>query len=139
MYAEAQIKRILYRIDGTYGVFIWKDFPVCVTLELPWLANRRRVSCIPTGLYHCKRVDSPKFGDTFEITDVPNRDEILFHGANTIADLLGCVGLAEFYHRFNGMAGVANPHKGAAMIEFHQLTSGVNAFKLEIMECFSGK
>lgn len=134
--SKCQIKRIASREDGTFGVLLWMGFPVCVTLELPWKNNAAQVSCIPSGRYLCKRVDSPKFGDTFEITNVPGRSHILFHGANTINDLLGCVGLAEFYHRFNGRAGIANPSKGAAMIEFHQVTSDVNEFELVITEHF---
>lgn len=128
-----QIKRICRREDGTFGVFLWNNFPVCVTIELPWRDNLPEVSCIPTLSTICKRVNSPRHGDTFEII-VPGRTHILFHGANTISDLLGCIGLAEFYHRFEGKAGVANPFKGAAMIEFHQITFGLNEFNLEITD-----
>lgn len=134
---QAYIKRILHRADGMFGIFIFNNFPVCVTLELPWLYNHPLTSCIPAGRYICKRVNSPHHGNTFEITGVPNRSKILFHGANLIADLLGCVGLAEFYHDFNGTAGVANPFKGAAMQEFLQRTAGINEFELIIEEYLS--
>lgn len=133
---KVDIFRFLFRNDGTFGVLVIDNFPVCVTLELPWEGNQPRISCIPAGKYQCKRVDSPKFGDTFEICNVPGRTAILFHGANTMNDLLGCVGLAEFFHRFEGKAGVANPSKGAAFIEFHQLTKNVNEFELTIWEPF---
>lgn len=131
---KAILKRILQRPDGMFGIFILNDFPLCVTLELPWKDNHPQESCIPAGEYICKRVNSPHHGDTFEVTNVPNRTHILFHGANTIVDLLGCIGLAEFFHQFDGKAGVANPYRGAAMIEFHQATLGVNEFELEILE-----
>jgi len=134
-----ELKRNWYRNDGTFGLLGIDDFPVCCTLELPWQNNESRVSCIPTGSYMCRRVNSPKFGNTFEVTKVPNRTHILFHGANTMKDLLGCIGLAEFFHRFNGVAGVANPSKGAALIEFLQLTKSVDEFKLVITDCFSGR
>lgn len=131
---NVQIKRIARLVEATFGVLLINGFPVCVTLELPWKDNHPQTSCIPAGKYLCKRVNSPHHGDTFEITAVPGRSHILFHGANTVADLLGCVGLAEFYHRFEGKAGIANPSKGAAMIEFHQLTKDVNEFELEIID-----
>ena len=132
---KVEIKRIAQNEEGTFGVLLIDGWPVCVTLELPWKNNESQVSCIPAGEYVARRVDSPSHGDTFEICNVPERSHILFHGANTIADLLGCVGLAEFYHRFEGKHGIANPSKGAAMIEFHQLTKDVNEFNLEIKVC----
>lgn len=134
-----EVIRTKYRQDGTFGSLYIDDWPVCVTLELPWRNNDPQVSCIPTGLYTAKRVESPKFGNTFEVENVPNRSHILFHGANKIEDLLGCIGLAEFYHRFEGKAGIANPSKGAAMIEFHQLTKNVNSFNLRIYDIVSQK
>lgn len=133
---SAELKRILYRNDGTFGVFIWRDFPVCVTLELPWWGNEPMKSCIPVGEYTCRRVNSPKFGNTFEVTNVPGRTHILFHGANTEKDLLGCIGMAEFFHSFAGKAGIANPHRGAAMREFLGVTGDVDSFPLTISECF---
>lgn len=112
-------------------------WPVCVTLELPWKNNYAEISCIPAGKYICKRVNSPRHGNTFEVTGVPSRTHILFHGANLISDLLGCIGVAEFYHNFSGKAGVANPTKGAAMQEFLQLTEGRDEFELEIVDLFT--
>jgi hypothetical protein len=134
-----EVIRTKYRNDGTFGTLYIDDWPVCVTLELPWKNNDPQVSCIPTIQTYAERVESLKFGNTFEVKNVPNRTHILFHGANTIADLLGCIGLAEFYHRFAGQAGVANPSKGAAMIEFHQLTKDVNKFDLHIYDIVSGR
>lgn len=50
---------------------------------------------IPPGFYICKRVDSPKFGDTFEVTKVPGRSHILFHSGNKEKDTLGCILLGK--------------------------------------------
>ena len=66
------------------------DF-VAYTLERPWHQNAHRVSCIPAGQYVAKRHQSPKFGECFEVTGVPDRDDILFHAGNTAADSLGCI------------------------------------------------
>lgn len=80
-----------YAEAGTLGVLMvgGRRF---FTVECPWLQNRVGVSCIPEGLYECKRVESPRFGGTFEIV-VPGRTHILFHAANFPDELSGCVAL----------------------------------------------
>lgn len=80
---------------GTFGVLRNGEVPFALTLELPWLDNEPRHSCIPTGQYICRRVRSPKFGNTFEVTNVPNRSAILFHKGNTTEDTEGCILVAE--------------------------------------------
>lgn len=67
----------------------------CVTIELPYKDNQRRISCIPKGRYICKKRVSPKYGNHFHITDVPNRDWVLIHSANYSRQLLGCIGVGE--------------------------------------------
>lgn len=135
---KARIKRIRSTEEGVFGVLFIDGWPICVTLELAWKNNEPQVSCIPAGQYVARRVDSSHFGDTFEVCNVPGRSHILFHGANLIKDLKGCIGLAEFYHRFEGKHGIANPSRGAAFIEFHQLMKDVQEFDLLITEHFEG-
>ncbi len=132
------VKRICSREDGTFGVMLIDNLPICVTLELPWKDNQRRISCIPAGEYETVRVQSPRLGNTFMVKDVPNRSEILIHGAGTIADLLGCIGVGEFFHDYGGSLGVgiANPFAGAAMAEFRKRTEAVNSFHITISEHF---
>jgi hypothetical protein len=79
----------------TQGVLLKDGIAFAVTLERPWLNNEQERSCIPGGTYTCKRIKSPKFGETFEITDVPGRTHILFHKLNEVGQTLGCVGVAE--------------------------------------------
>lgn len=89
--------------DSPFGVFgfldLIRDDGLAVarfcTGEDDWLDNHPKLSCIPAGDYLCKRVKSPKFGWTFEITGVPGRSAILFHSLNTEEDTEGCVGLGE--------------------------------------------
>ena len=76
---------------GTLGELILDGKIICQTLERPWKDNTPEISCIPTGEYLCKRVNSPKFGETFEITNVPNRTHILMHSGNYVTESLGCV------------------------------------------------
>jgi hypothetical protein len=80
-----QTNGVLYVIDGEKILF------ECVTMELPWKDNERRVSCIPTGEYKAVKHRSPKFGESLWIKDVPNRAEILIHPANHARQLLGCI------------------------------------------------
>lgn len=72
---------------------------VCNTLELPWRDNERRVSCIPAGTYPVKKHNSPKFGASMWVQNVPGRSEILIHKGNFFKDTLGCIlpgmGLAD--------------------------------------------
>ena len=77
--------------EGTFGVLRLDGQVFCVTLEPPDRGNARDRSCIPAGRYRCRRVASPRFGDTFEVTGVPDRSHILLHTGNTAADTSGCV------------------------------------------------
>lgn len=65
------------------------------TLELPWLNNIRRESCIPAGTYDCERINHPKFGHCWLVKDVPQRDGILLHSGNFASgikvDIEGCI------------------------------------------------
>ena len=61
------------------------------TLELPWLANRRDVSCIPAGNYRCEyRTNTGKRigGESrwYEVQNVDGRDGILIHPGNWAGD-----------------------------------------------------
>jgi len=117
--------------DGTFGMMLDDQIPFCLTLERKWLDNRKGESCIPSGLYLCERVISPKFGETFEITNVPNRTQILFHKGNLINDSHGCVILGEQFEYINGKNAVLS--SGKAFSEFIQRTLGLIQFDLYIL------
>jgi hypothetical protein len=116
--------------DGTFGVLLDEGTPFCLTVERPWLDNKRGESCIPTGQYICRRVNSPKFGDTFEVTNVPGRTAILFHKGNIMEDSHGCIILGEQYESLEGKVVVLA--SGKAFSEFLERTRNVNEFRLEI-------
>jgi hypothetical protein len=124
--------RVAYSKDVTFGVLTFAGVPFCVTLERPWLDNQRSISCIPVDLYLCKRVNSPKFGDTFEITGVPNRSEILFHKGNISEDTHGCIIVGEQFEPLSGQFAVQA--SGKAMSEFLTLTANVDRFHLQIFD-----
>ena len=77
---------------GTQGVLEWNGTIVCYTIELPWLGNQRRITCIPEGEYILRQRFSPKFGWHLHLMNVPGRDLILIHPANDAKkELLGCI------------------------------------------------
>jgi len=59
---------------GMFSTFRCGSF-YCYGLEHPDL-------CIPVGEYLCKRIESPKFSWTYEVTGVEGRTHILFHWGN---------------------------------------------------------
>jgi len=122
--------RVAYIADGTFGVLFDEEIPFCLTVEREWKGNQRNISCIPTGYYLCKRVQSPKFGDTFEICDVPGRSHILFHMGNIEDDSHGCVITGEEYGKYKGKVAVAS--SGRAFAEFKYRLRNVDSFYLDI-------
>ena len=69
-------------IDGAY---------LCDTLELPWKGNTAFISCIPEGVYNIERYTSSKHGLCVSIKNVPNRDDVEIHAANSILEIEGCI------------------------------------------------
>lgn len=63
----------------------------CLTMELPWRGNQKRISCIPAGKYPTFLHQSPKFGPSLWVKNVDNRSEILIHKGNYNRDTLGCI------------------------------------------------
>jgi len=77
---------------GTNGKLECEGKFICYTIELPWAANEKRVSCIPEGKYFIKKRYSNKFQWHLEVLDVKNRSLILFHPANNaLRELNGCI------------------------------------------------
>ncbi len=74
----------------------------CKTLELDWEDNKKRVSCIPTGVYKVVTRYSEKYGHHFHITDVEGRSLILIHSGNYNTDILGCILLGVSHTDING-------------------------------------
>ena len=78
-----------YDPDGTNGELIVR---VCCTVELPWLQNKRNVSCIPEGRYELMKRTTPKRGQHLLVLNVKGRDGILIHPANNaLKELRGCI------------------------------------------------
>lgn len=127
-----KIVRLEEADDGTFGGMLIDDHVFCVTLEPPDFDNVKNISNIPPGLYTCKRVDSPKYGDTFEITGIPNRSHVLFHAGNTVEHTKGCVLLARKWGVLGKDRAILN--SGATFKEFMKKMDGIDECELEIIE-----
>jgi hypothetical protein len=97
------LERFGYTPLGTFGRLIYGDKRY-FTVERPWENNRRFVSCIPEGRYKVIWHNSPKFGRTLAViggtvslhqNEKFERYAILFHAANTMDDLNGCIGVGR--------------------------------------------
>lgn len=88
---ELELER-QYFSSGTNGILFWNNDEICKTIELPWLNNQRKISCIPEGTYCIRKRYSPKFKWHLEVMGITNRDLILFHPANDAQkELNGCI------------------------------------------------
>ncbi|NJB68517.1 hypothetical protein GGQ74_002190 [Desulfobaculum xiamenense] len=125
-----RLERLEDGVAGTFGVLVM-DGRVCgVTLEPPDRGNRRDVSCIPVGRYACRGRVSARFGETFEVLDVPGRSDILFHAGNTLADTHGCILLGERMGVVGGVRGIIGSRRSVAA--FRHMLTGVIAFTLDV-------
>lgn len=81
-----------YHKTGTNGTLTSAGGYICRTIELPWLDNKPRISCIPEGRYRVVQRWSEKFKFHLHILDVVGRSFILIHPANNAqTELAGCI------------------------------------------------
>ena len=81
-----------YYTQGTHGTLFINGEEVCQTIELPWLNNQQRVSCIPEGSYVLRKRYNQKFKWHLALEAVKGRSGILIHPANDAKkELLGCI------------------------------------------------
>jgi len=124
-------------------VYTKEKLPFALTLERQWLNNKRGISCIPAGKYICLRCntspeynfqDSPKFGDTFVVSDVEGREHILFHKGNLDNDTNGCILVGEQYGTLQDDTAILASRQGYG--EFMSLLKGKNEFELVVINHF---
>ena len=121
---------------ATYGVILlFKDDSViyrCKSLELPYKANKRNISCIPDGVYMAETLrndeqlkDSRLKYPHIWIKDVIGRAGIKIHVANYVSELKGCIapGLSFADIDKDGLIDVANSRKALQdMLNYLPLT-----------------
>lgn len=127
-----RIIRVEESEQGTFGVMTICGQAFCVTLERPDELNKANISSIPAGQYICKKVSSPKFGETFEITNVPDRSHVLMHAGNIIDSTSGCVLLAQYFGKLHGDRAILN--SGATFRKFMDILGKFESFSLTIKE-----
>jgi hypothetical protein len=81
-----------YFPNGTNGEIFFNHKRVCSSIELPWLENKKRISCIPEGRYELTKRYSQRFGWHLLVNNVVNRDYILIHAYNdAMKESKGCI------------------------------------------------
>jgi len=86
-----ELKRI-YLLTATHGSLYLDGVFIAFTIELPWLQNKKRISCIAEGCYVLRRRYSVKFKWHYILLDVTDRSGILIHPANNAQqELQGCI------------------------------------------------
>lgn len=133
---DLRLKRTSFEECGIFGVLSSQDGSciVATTLEHAYAGSQEPVSFIPKvppGVYKCVRgqhqlAHMTEPFETFEITDVPGHNHILFHVGNTNNDSEGCVLL--------GCARVSNSvvSSRTAFVNFMQLQHGIDEFSLVV-------
>jgi len=129
-----ELIRLDTSVDGTFGVLKINKAVLCVTLEPPDLLNAHNQSSIPAGQYCLARMMSGRYGETFEVCDVPGRTLVRIHPGNRVADTAGCILVAQHFGKLHGDRAVLN--SGATHQTFMRLLAGHDTAHLTIHECF---
>ena len=125
------LKRVSSSPEVTMGVLICAatGLPIVLTLELPYLSNKPFISSIPTGVYTCTPYTSNTHKNVYEITGVTDRDKILIHVGNTVADIEGCIVVGLSYGTLIGKQAVLNSRAAMTIL---QDCMGCDDFLLEV-------
>jgi hypothetical protein len=107
-----------------------------VTLEDAWRDNERQISCIPQGRYTIKLHRSPRFGLTYQVVDVPERSQILFHAGNTHKDTNGCILLGLQFGRSGTDTAILASK--SAFLKFLELMGNTPEAELVVIDAYGG-
>ena len=96
---DSKINLLIIRDEFTDKSTVGKLFVngewMCDTLELPYLDNKRSISCIPDGYYKVRmryaRESATRNYLHLLVEDVKDRTYILFHRGNSAKDTRGCI------------------------------------------------
>lgn len=130
----------IYRVEddfvhGVFGVMLFHGEVLCWTLEPHEFENQKSVSCIPPGIYECEPVESPTFGHTYEVKNVPLRSHILFHAGNVVENTRGCILLGSRIGKLKGDRAVLN--SGDTLRRFLKKADKYGEFRLHIKEAWA--
>lgn len=133
---QLRLVRVSEYAGATMGVLCIDGSPDYVTLEDAWRGNERMVSCIPVGRYIVKPRVSPKFGNTWQVTGVPERDHILFHAGNTPKDTNGCILLGLQFGKMGGDPAILASR--SAFLQFLDKMSDCKEAELIVIDAYGG-
>lgn len=97
---DITLLRIIDSLDRpTRGILFHYGTPLWTTLEPPNKHNVPFLSCIPEGVYKCRRQESISIGHKqpvvypmiYEVLGVPGRSGIYIHRGNYKEDTQGCI------------------------------------------------
>ena len=135
MRPQVRINREATRHEfGTLGTLLVNNIPFCCTVEPPDKHNAKNISSIPAGQYTCRRYSSKKYPNAFEVMNVPDRTDVLFHAGNTKADTAGCILLGQYWAKLLG--NIAALNSGKTFKEFMVLMRDYKVFDLTINEVY---
>ena len=118
-----------YTPTATWGNLVVNGKPICLTLERPWLGNKKDISCIPEGVYQCERIISPHNGSVYQL-DVEGRKYIQLHTANMVKELKGCIAYGSTYSDMYGVEAVIG--STSAKERFYKEINDIKEFELII-------
>lgn len=81
-----------YFPSGTNGDILDNGKRICSAIELPWIANKQDISCIPEGRYELTKGYNATLQHHICVNDVKGRSEILIHAfSNALCESDGCI------------------------------------------------
>jgi hypothetical protein len=126
--AVLTIERIRTAPTGTNSKLWVGDKMACWAIELDWMQNMKKHSCIPNGFYTATIESHAIYKNVLRIHDVPNRSGILVHPANNaLKELQGCIAPVT---TFGNVIGTGNDSR-KAMERLISLLEG--ATKIEVV------
>lgn len=128
--ADLIIERCIYLPEAVLGRLYFGDV-VRWCLEPGWFHNKPFKSCIPEGVYPVRPFSGDKFGDHWEVCNVPGRTAILFHVGNYPEETEGCI----MPGRAHGLPGrVAVWSSEDTFGELYGFLAGVNKLRVPILK-----
>lgn len=119
---------------GTFGVLRIQKEVFCVTLEPADRLNAPEISSIPAQQYLIKRHNSPRFGETFQVMDVPGRTAVLIHAGNVVGHTQGCIILGQYFGKLKADRAVLN--SGETFKQFMAAMAGHDVAHLTVKEFY---
>ena len=126
------IQRFLQNEQVTLGTLVIMGMPALITMEPPWRGNEHNVSCIPTGEYDADLIETPRWGHTLLLKDVPDRSGILIHPLNYVKQTKGCIGVGKVYSYQDQIYSIHGSLAAFKALQTQLESSGETRFNLEI-------